>query len=186
MNIPGLTPASQALLSRYAGLVREWAPRLDLVAPGDLTQFEERHIGNSLRLLPLVRSLGPGVAIDVGSGAGLPGLPLAIAEPDRVWRLLEPRGRRAAFLEEAVRSLGLSCEVVRATAEEAAGDPRLARAHVVATARAVAAPRGALGLLEPLVAEDGVAALFVGEGASIPPEAELWAPGIAIVGGRPA
>ncbi|MGH2747590.1 MAG: 16S rRNA (guanine(527)-N(7))-methyltransferase RsmG [Actinomycetota bacterium] len=168
-----------ALLRRYAALVRHWAPRLDLVSPGDLERFEERHIEDSLRLLPLVQARPPGPAVDVGSGAGLPGIPLAIADPSRNWRLLEPRARRAAFLEEVVRELGLDCEVLTATAEEAARDPRLADAHVFAASRALAPPTTAFDLLLPLVAPAGIAVIFVGEGAKLPAKAELWSPGIA-------
>jgi 16S rRNA (guanine527-N7)-methyltransferase len=160
--------------------VREWAPRLDLVAPGDLDRFESRHIADSLRLLGLVRSLPPGPAADVGSGAGLPGVPLAIADPSRPWRLLEPRRRRMAFLEEVVRSLALDCEVVALSAERAAEDPRLRRAHVLAVVRAVAPPAAAFPLLAPLVAPGGVAAVFVG-GGELPPGAEEWAQGVAIM-----
>jgi 16S rRNA (guanine527-N7)-methyltransferase len=166
-------------LRSYADLVRAWASRLDLVAPGDLDRFEERHVQDSLRLLPLVTSLPEGAAVDVGSGAGLPGIPLAIADPARHWRLLEPRGRRAAFLEEAVRTLGLSnCEVLAETAEDAARDPSLAEAHVIATARALAPPAEAFSMIMPLVTTGGTGAIFLGAGASVPSKAKLWAEGI--------
>jgi 16S rRNA (guanine527-N7)-methyltransferase len=117
----------------------------------------------------------------VGSGAGVPGIPLAIASPDRPWRLLERRRGRAAFLEEAVRSLELSAEVVVADARAASRRPGLARAHVFAVARAVAPPAEALSLLLPFVAEGGIAAVFVGASGRLPEKASLWAGGIAIV-----
>jgi 16S rRNA (guanine527-N7)-methyltransferase len=170
-------------LDEYAELVRFWAPRLDLVAPGDLARFEERHIDDCLRAVPLVETLPPGPAIDVGSGAGLPGVVLAIAAPSRTWRLLEPRTLRAAFLEEVVRTLDLSCEVLRLTAEAAARDPSLAAGHVLATARALAPPPQAFAMLAPLVRRDGVRLVFVGENAEISPEAEEWRPGLAIIRG---
>jgi 16S rRNA (guanine527-N7)-methyltransferase len=172
-------------LAAYAALVRTWAPRLDLVGPDELARFEERHVADCLRLAPLVAALPPGPAIDVGSGAGLPGVPLAIADPRRPWRLLEPRAKRAAFLEEVVRTLELSCEVLALTAEAAARHPDLAGGHVLAVARALAPPPDAFAMLAPLVASDGVAAVFVGAGAELPPEAALWRPGIAIVEPRP-
>ena len=181
IDTPG---SSDDLLEAYARLVREWAPKLDLVAPGDLDRFEERHIADSLRLLPLVTSLPEGPAVDVGSGAGLPGIPLAIAQPGRPWRLLEPRARRAGFLEEVVRALGLSCRVVRSSARAATALPDLAGEHVFAVARALAPPETALSLLAPLVRADGVAAVFLGGNAQPPPEATLWAEGIAIVDRR--
>lgn len=181
---PGEVPGEvEQRLADYAGLVREWAPRLDLVAPGDLDRFESRHIADSLRLLGLLRSLPPGPAVDVGSGAGLPGIPLAIADPSRPWRMLEPRRRRLAFLEEVVRALGLDCEVVAVTAERAAEDRRLRRSHPLAVARAVAPAAAAFRLLAPLVAPGGVAAVFVGA-RELPPGAEEWAPGVAIMRAR--
>lgn len=134
-------------------------------------------------MLPLLDELPSGPCVDVGSGAGLPGVPLAIARPEREWRLIEPRERRAAFLEHVVRELELAAEVVVAPAERAAADPRLAAAHVLATARALAPPPAAIELLLPLVARDGVAAVFLGSGAEVPPEAEEWAEGVAIVRG---
>ena len=171
----------QGGLERYAALVRAWGARIDLVSPADLERFEERHIGDCLRAAPLLAELAPGPAVDVGSGAGLPGIPLALADPQRPWRLLEPRARRAAFLDEVVRDLGLDCEVVRATAEEAARDPRLRGAHALATARAVAPPAAAFGLLGPLLAQGGIGLVFVGSGAELPPGSREWAPGLAIV-----
>lgn len=162
--------------------MRRYAARLDLVSPGDLVRFRERHIDDSLRLLPLLGSLPPGRAIDVGSGAGVPGIPLAIADRTRPWRLLEPRSRRAGFLEEVVRALALvNCEVVRMRAEDAVGHEGFRAAHVVAVARALAPPSDALRLLLPLVAPGGIAAVFTGASASIPAQAEEWAPGIATI-----
>ncbi|HYI46350.1 MAG TPA: RsmG family class I SAM-dependent methyltransferase [Actinomycetota bacterium] len=175
-----MTERSREALLAYAGLVRAWAPRLDLISPSDLERFEQRHIHDSLRLLPLLRELPEGPCIDVGSGAGLPGIPLAIAS-DRHWRLLEPRKKRAGFLEEVVRELGLDCEVLPLRAEDAARDPGLASTHVLATARALAEPEEAVRLLGPLVASGGLSAVFVGANSAAPTGSELWQPGIAIV-----
>lgn len=175
-----LEPDPSPLLAAYAALVRQWAGRLDLVAPGDLDPFEDRHVADSLRLRPLLSELPPGPCADVGSGAGLPGIPLAIAQPDRLWRLIEPRRKRAGFLEEAVRTLGLNAEVLACSAEEAA-EGGFARRHALVVARALAPPAEALELIAPLVAPGGAAAIFVGERADIPGEAEMWSEGIAIV-----
>jgi 16S rRNA (guanine527-N7)-methyltransferase len=167
-------------LAAFADLVQDWAPKLDLVAPGDLDRFEERHIADSLRLLDLLSGAPKGPCIDVGSGAGLPGIPLAIAS-DRYWRLLEPRSRRAAFLEEVVRELGLDCEVVTKTAEDAAQDPQLASAHALATARALAPTERARQLIEPLIVPGGIAAIFIGASVEPGPDFRVWRQGIAIV-----
>jgi 16S rRNA (guanine527-N7)-methyltransferase len=171
-------------LSRYADLVRRWSERVNLVGPSDLDHFESRHIADCLRLLPLARALPPGPAIDVGSGAGLPGVVLAAADPARPWRLLEPHRRRAAFLEEVVRELELDAEVVALRAERAATRADLAAMHVLATARALAPPAAAFRMMEPLVAAHGVRAVMVGRSARIPSEAEFWSEGVAIIRGE--
>lgn len=165
----------QGKLSLYADLIRAWAPKLDLVSPQDLPRLEERHIRDSLRVLDLVVGAPEGPCCDVGSGAGLPGIPLAIAS-GRHWCLLEPRSRRAAFLEEAVRELDLDCEVVRQTAEQAT---RAGLKHSLATARALAPPVEAFGLIMPLVDPGGVGIVFHGPGAKLPAAAETWSDGIA-------
>lgn len=173
--------ALEARLAALQDMVATWSKRLDLVSPRDLPRLYDRHIQDSLRALPLIVAAPPGPCVDVGSGAGFPGVPLAIAS-ERRWILLEPRAKRAAFLEEAVRELALeACEVVRKTAQEAARDPALAAAHAIAIARALAPPAEAATLCAPLVAPGGAVVLFVGRGAEIPPEAEEWAPGLITI-----
>ena len=171
----------QGKLAHYATLVRTWSTRLDLVSPRDLERFETRHIADSLRLLPLLADAPEGPFVDVGSGAGLPGIPLAIAS-GRPWRLIEPRTRRAAFLDEVVRALELDCEVVPRTAEDAARDPRYRAVHALAVARAFAPPTQTFTRLGPLVRGDGIVAVFHGPRARLPRDAEEWAPGIATIG----
>jgi 16S rRNA (guanine527-N7)-methyltransferase len=172
-----MTPTDR--FAAYEALVRGASERLDLVSPKDLDRFQERHIEDSLKALPLLDAAPEGPAIDVGSGAGLPGLPLALARPERRWRLLEPRRLRAAFLERCVRELELDCEVLMLSAEKAALDPALGRGHILATARALAPPQEAFPLLTPLLAPGGIAVLWVGRDATIPPEAEVSASGLA-------
>jgi len=144
----------------YADLVRAYSAKLDLVSPGDLDRFEDRHIADSLRALPYVQEAPPGVAVDVGSGAGLPGVPLAIADAGREWVLLEPRKRRAAFLEEVIRQLDLrNASVITVTAEVLAASGPV---YAVATARALAPPAEAIELLRPLVIPGGSVLVFIG------------------------
>ena len=168
-----ISPAQEAALQAYEELLRTWAPRLDLISPHDMARLRERHIDDSLSVLPLLEELTPGPCIDVGSGAGLPGIPLAICGPAGfTWRLLEPRKRRAAFLEEALRQLDLGAEVVVKTAEQAAITPDLAGTHTLAVGRALAGPLDAMALLKPLVRPGGAAVVFLGEEAEVPPDAE--------------
>jgi 16S rRNA (guanine527-N7)-methyltransferase len=133
---------------RYAELLAGPGVERGLVGPRETTRLWDRHLINCAavaELVPWASSL-----IDLGSGAGLPGVVLAMLLPDSQVVLLEPLARRAAFLEECVRTLGLrNAAVRRGRAEEVAGQ---LTADVV-TARAVApmerlAPL-ALGLVRP-------------------------------------
>jgi 16S rRNA (guanine527-N7)-methyltransferase len=125
--------------------------------------------------------LPDGPCADVGSGAGFPGIPLAIADPVRLWRLIEPRRRRAGFLEAVVRELDLNCEVVVVDARGAALDPALGGAHILAVARGLAPPEQAFRLLAPLVAPGGTSLVFLGKETTAPSGSEEIEPGLAIV-----
>jgi 16S rRNA (guanine527-N7)-methyltransferase len=98
-------------LVRYAELVERWSMRHNLVRFGGREELVERHLLDALAAAPLLT--GRGWLLDVGSGAGLPGVPLLAVRPQ--WRgvLLEPRQKRWAFLRTVVRELGLSADVVR-------------------------------------------------------------------------
>lgn len=141
-----------ALAQRYAGLLAGPGVSRGLIGPREAGRLWERHLLNSAVLGELVPE-GCRV-LDVGSGAGLPGIPLALARPDLAVVLLEPMSRRVAWLQEVVAELGLAVSVYRGRAE----DPRV-RAELggndVVTARAVA-PLGRLaGWCLPLVAPGG-------------------------------
>ncbi|MBC3843336.1 16S rRNA (guanine(527)-N(7))-methyltransferase RsmG [Streptacidiphilus sp. 4-A2] len=118
---------------RYAELLADAGVRRGLIGPREVPRLWERHILNCAVLGQL---LPPGVSLcDVGSGAGLPGIPVALARPDLRITLLEPLLRRTNFLEEVVQELGLdNVTVVRGRAEEMIGK----LAVDVVTARAVA------------------------------------------------
>lgn len=95
------------LLDRFADFVRAEATQQNLVAPSTLDQLWSRHIVDSAQLVALAKCQNAGGWIDVGSGAGFPGIVIASLIPNEV-RMIEPRKRRAAFLEGVVRDLGLS------------------------------------------------------------------------------
>lgn len=130
-----------------------------LIGPLELPRLWSRHILNCAIVAPLLR---PGVVGDIGSGAGLPGLVLAIARPDVSLVLIEPMERRIAWLNEQVDELGLSnVSVVRARAEEA----KLSAPLDQVTARAVSAFRKLLPLTAPLLRDGGELVLMKGAGA---------------------
>lgn len=108
-----LPERAQGALYAHFQELRRWAPRVALVGPSFAHDLFERHYGESLAGLGL---LAPGAArlLDLGSGAGFPGLVLAAARPDLEVLLLEPRERKWAFLQAASRRAGLGCRVVNA------------------------------------------------------------------------
>jgi 16S rRNA (guanine527-N7)-methyltransferase len=112
-----LDASRAATLIRYEDLLARRAVPLGAIARSDATRIRERHILDSLRAAPMVHEVD--VACDLGSGAGLPGIVVAVAEPGVRVLLVESRAKRAAFLEFAVQELGLSnAEVVVGRAEE--------------------------------------------------------------------
>ena len=101
-----------ALHLHYAEL-RRWNPRLSLVGPGTVSHVLERHYGESLAALALLRPSDRRL-VDLGSGAGFPGLVIAAARPSIEVTLVEARARKWAFLQSAVRRSGLSCRCLNA------------------------------------------------------------------------
>jgi 16S rRNA (guanine527-N7)-methyltransferase len=112
-----LDTSRAATLLRYEDLLARRAVPLGAVARSDATRIRDRHIRDCLRAAPLVHE--GDVACDLGSGAGLPGIVVAVAEPRVRVLLVESRAKRAGFLELAVLELGLSnADVVVGRAEE--------------------------------------------------------------------
>lgn len=116
MGIP-LTSHQATLLHEFEKLLRESAIPGGLVARSDSGRLLDRHLLDSLRPVPLFR-LSDRLVYDLGSGAGLPGIPLGIALPQCRFTLAEARSRPSAFLELAVERLGLSNVSVHAAAAE--------------------------------------------------------------------
>lgn len=95
-------------LSAYVGLLLEWQEKINLIGPTTAPLVWERHVLDSLQLLPLLQR--PGSIADLGSGAGLPGVVIAIATGRHV-RLYESNQKKAAFLREATRVTGSNCTI---------------------------------------------------------------------------
>ncbi|WP_173921884.1 16S rRNA (guanine(527)-N(7))-methyltransferase RsmG [Agromyces sp. Marseille-P2726] len=142
----------------FANALARHGEELGLIGPVELPRLWTRHILNSALVAPLLR---PGRVGDVGSGAGLPGIVLAIARPDVQFTLIEPMERRVAWLERQVRELELAnVDVMRARAEDAALRGELDQV----TARAVSALRTLLPITAPLVRSGGELVLMKGAG----------------------
>jgi len=131
--------------------------KLGLIGPLEPPRLWSRHVINSVLVAPLLRT---GLVGDVGSGAGLPGLVLAIARPDVDFVLIEPMERRVDWLVGEAAELGLdNVTVLRARAEEA----RLPRLLDQVTARAVSALAKLIPLTVPLVRPGGELVFMKGE-----------------------
>lgn len=148
-----------ALARRFTAALGEHGEERGLIGPLEPPRLWSRHILNSAIIAPLFPL---GRVGDVGSGAGLPGLVLAIARPDVEWVLIEPMERRVAWLTEQSSELGLdNVEVVRARAEDWRGGPVLD----AVTARAVSALRTLVPITVPLVRDGGELILLKGASA---------------------
>lgn len=173
MNSLEIEPAAAAELfgsrvdvaRRYAADLARRGEELGLIGPLELPRLWSRHIINCVLVAPLLR---PGRTGDVGSGAGLPGLVLAIARPDVHLVLIEPMERRVAWLRSESAELGLeNVEVVRARAEEARLDAPLnqvtaravtALSKLIPATRHLMAPRGEMLFMKGSRVEEEVAA----------------------------
>jgi len=147
------------LARRFTAALGAHGEERGLIGPLEPPRLWTRHVLNSAVIAPLFA----GRVADVGSGAGLPGLVLAIARPDVEWVLIEPMERRVMWLSEQVAELGLTnVEVVRARAEDWRGGASMD----AVTARAVSALRTLVPLTAPLVRDGGELILLKGASAA--------------------
>jgi len=158
-------------LLAYLALLLRWNGTYNLTAVREPHQMVTRHLLDSLVLQPYVES---GTLADLGTGPGLPGIPLAIARPGLHVTLVESNGKKARFLRQAVRSLGLANARVAESRAEALDEPGR---HDLITARALdslagilavgahlLAPGGRLLAMKGMLPRDEIAALPAGWG----------------------
>ncbi|MFC0429262.1 16S rRNA (guanine(527)-N(7))-methyltransferase RsmG [Kutzneria buriramensis] len=163
---------------KFAALLADHGVERGLIGPREVDRLWDRHLFNSAVLAELVPQNCR--VVDVGSGAGLPGIPLAITRPDIRLTLLEPMARRIAWLQEVVDTLGLDVEVMRGRAEEPEVRRRLGGSDVV-TARAVAPLERLAKWCLPLLRPGGE--LLALKGASAAEELDRDAAAVAKAGG---
>jgi 16S rRNA (guanine527-N7)-methyltransferase len=147
----GVTLDERALgrLGDYLGRLLAMNELMNLTAIKDPAEAWTRHAFDALTLLPLLADLKPGARlVDVGSGGGVPAIPIAIARPDLKLTLVESTQKKAAFLTAVAKALGLGNVSVRAQRAELLGMAELRGVFDVATARAV----GRIAMLAPLTA----------------------------------
>jgi 16S rRNA (guanine527-N7)-methyltransferase len=156
--IPTYFPERQKEVARYAEMLATWGIERGLIGPREGDRIWERHIANCIPVSTLIPH-GASV-VDIGSGAGLPGIVIALARPDLRITLIEPLQRRCDFLTEVVEELGIEVSVIRGRAEAVKGS------FGVVTARAVAALPKLLNVSWHLLAPGGLFLAMKGEAAA--------------------
>jgi 16S rRNA (guanine527-N7)-methyltransferase len=159
----GLTLTTQQLerFQRFMEVLMDWAQRVSLTAIKDEEGIQRRHFLESAALLPVLAEHGFTLRekslIDVGSGSGIPGIPLKILEPSLRLTLVEAKQRKAEFLQAVLPELGLSdVTVVTRRAEEAGHNPSQREQFDYAIAKALAPLRTLLELTLPFVRMGGL------------------------------
>ncbi len=177
-----LTPGQLAAFDTYARLLREWNERFNLTAITDDEGIQVKHFLDSLSVLKVLPA-GPLRLIDVGTGAGFPGLPLKLVRPELTLTLVEATGKKITFLEAVVGELGLrGVTAVKARAEEIGQDRAHRERYDWAVARAVAELPVLLEYLLPLVKVGGRA--LAQKGATAPAETKAAQTAASRLGGR--
>jgi 16S rRNA (guanine527-N7)-methyltransferase len=160
-------PGDVDRLGQFLALLLEANTRFNLTAITEPAQAWMRHIFDALTLLPHIASAEASTVIDIGSGGGVPGLPLAIVMPEVQFTLIEATGKKAAFLRETVTRLDLKNVKVLSERAETLGQDRAHREHYdIVTARAVGRLNVLIELTAPLAKVGGHILAVKGERAA--------------------
>ena len=170
---PDLSAEQLALFETYYAMLADWNTRVNLTAITAPEDAAKKHFLDSLAAAPYLKQ-GASI-VDVGTGAGFPGLPLLIFRPDLKVTLMDSLQKRLVFLEAVCKELKLKAELVHARAEDAGQNPKYREKFDVALTRAVSALPVLCELTLPLVKVGGTSIAYKGDSAE-----ELAASGNAL------
>ena len=163
---PELNDDQTLLFEQFAALLTDWNQKINLTAITDPDGMAVLHFADSLSLFRAVKFEKGASVIDVGTGGGFPGIPLAIVRPDLQLTLLDSLQKRLHVLDEIGRALSLSFRTVHARAEEAGRDEKYREKFDIAVSRAVASLPALCEYCLPFVKPGGVFAAMKGQKAA--------------------
>jgi 16S rRNA (guanine527-N7)-methyltransferase len=168
-TLPQLNEEQQKKLCLFYEMLVDWNTRMNLTAITEPMEVAEKHFADSI--LPEKLLKNGAAVIDVGTGAGFPGIPLVIARPDLRFTLMDALQKRLTFLGAVCGELGLNIPLVHARAEEAGKNPLYRAKFDAALSRAVASASELCELTVPFLKENGLSLMYKGPQA----DAELLA-----------
>ena len=163
-EIPGLSEETAEQFMTYCDMLLDWNTRVNLTAITDPLEVVRKHFADSL--LPAALIPAGARVIDVGTGAGLPGLPMKLLRPDIELTLLDAQNKRIRFLEEVCAALGISAQCIHARAEDGARRIELRERFDVALSRAVAGAAVLAELTVPFLKVGGRSLMYKGPQAA--------------------
>lgn len=163
-TLPDLPPAAREKLEAYYGLLLEGNARMNLTRVTAPREVAEKHFADSLAAIPFLPQNAN--CIDIGAGAGFPGIPLLIARPDLKLTMLDSLQKRVVFLRETCAALGLFATCIHARAEDVGQDLSHRERYDIALARAVAPLNVLLELCAPFVKLGGHCIAYKGRQAA--------------------
>ena len=182
-----LDDAQLAQFETYYRNLADWNTRMNLTSVIDYAEVQVKHFLDSLTVLPALGDAFPQDArvMDVGAGAGFPGLPLKLVRPDIHLTLVESTGKKATFLRHAVETLDLTgVDVHAGRAEELAHRPELRAGYDLALARGLARLPTLLEYTLPFTRPSGLVAAWKHGGAGLREELESARNALRVLGGR--
>jgi len=163
--LPNLTPEQEARFCRYYELLTEWNEKMNLTALKGHEDTAQKHFADSVPQAALALLKPDAKVIDVGTGAGFPGVPVLILRPDLKMTLLDSLNKRLIFLEEVLKELGLDATLLHARAEDAGRREDCRGKFDFALSRAVAPLPVLTELTLPLLKQGGKAICYKGPAA---------------------